>query len=189
LGQATYDELIELPEAYPGFISISNDIVYLMGCRSFDQFANTLRGLIDPDNHCPFCNPDRQAACLEHTTDWYAATNDFPAKGTEVMFLLLPKEHLTNTTMLRPSDWMQMGELFQRLSIRSGALVMRFGDPHFHSGSIPHLHMNVIVPTPSAEYRVPLSKPEEDRAENYARLIEYRDELQKRGRLKWLFSR
>jgi diadenosine tetraphosphate (Ap4A) HIT family hydrolase len=101
------------------------------------------------------------------------------------MRLIVPNRHITNIADMQPSDWVAMGALFKQAvaenDIRGGGLVLRFGDPRFHSGTIPHLHFNILEPTGEPEYRIPLSKDEADRKKNYARLLSFRDELLKPG--------
>lgn len=168
-----------LPTAYPGFEEMQSDVAYLMGCRSFEQFCSTLRGLIDPVHYCPFCI--RGTPVLVNTPGgWSLRVNDFPPQGVRA-WLIVPKSHRTRISQLSAHDWVQIGFLFEKAvedyGIKGGGLVLRFGDPHRHSGTIPHLHFNILAPDGDKEYKVSLSKDDEGRRENYARLLGYRAKL------------
>ncbi len=182
-----YEELEQLPDRFPGFTTLSSNVIYLLGCGALPQFENTLRGLLD-HRYCPFCDPKRHAKALASTEGWVTIANEFPAKGTQEMYLIIPRDHVTDVRTLSDSDWMQIGQLVTKLNLSGGGLVMRVGMPHFHSGTIPHLHMNAVVPDPDQEYRLPRSKPADGRADNYKRLLGFREELRAKGGLDWLMK-
>jgi diadenosine tetraphosphate (Ap4A) HIT family hydrolase len=188
LDTVLYTKLMALPEKYGGLDAVQGDLMYLMGCRSFDQFVSTLRGLIDPEHHCPFCTDERNS---KTPFGWFLKPNDFPLKSMRAMLLAIPNRHITDAKQLQPSDWVALGGIFERASrehaVEGGGVVMRFGDARYHSGTIPHVHFNIICPSGEQEYRIPLSKNAEDREENYKRLLSHRDELLKKGGLEYLF--
>ncbi|MDB5188176.1 MAG: hypothetical protein JWO50_696 [Candidatus Kaiserbacteria bacterium] len=107
------------------------------------------------------------------------------------MFLIVPDEHITDVGELTDSDWICIGFLFscavKQFDLRGGGILMRFGDPLYHAGTIPHIHINIIQPHGDAEYRVPLAKDASDREKNYARLLDHRNELRGRGGKDFLF--
>lgn len=185
---ALFDKLKALPDVYGGLDAVQGDLMYLMGCGSFEQFAKTLRGLLDPVHYCPFCTDGRNG---KTSMGWYLKPNDFRGKDMRAMLLIIPNRHIIDPRDLLPSDWTAMGMLFgeaiRQLGIAGGGLVMRFGDPRYHSGTIPHLHANVIAPTGETEYRIPLSKDDKSRRDNYVRLMLHRSELMDKGGLKYLF--
>ncbi len=176
-----FDELLKLPRDYQGSETVPGELQYLMGTRSFAQFCATLRGLLDPKGHCPFCIDAPTGAPY----GWRLKENDFPLdrQVMRLMHLIIPNRHLTDPADMQPSDWVVVGRIFQdalkKHGVRGGGLVLRFGDPRLHAGTIPHLHFNILSPTGEEEYRVPLSKDEESRKQNYARLLAFRDELLK----------
>lgn len=172
----------------------TGDLVYLMGCGKFDQFITTFRALLDP-KWCAFCIQGKDEAAQIDAANyghlsWYLKHNDFRLpNGVQAMMLIVPKRHLTDPRDLALSDWILIGQFFKRALVDApgGGLVMRFGDPVHHAGTVPHLHINVISPTGEEEFRTPLSKTRESRVENYARLLGFRKELIEKGGLSHLF--
>lgn len=192
LKHPTYDDLFHLPEAFPGMGMLTREQTYLMGCGNFEQFCATLRGLIDPKCHCPFCQVAAgQETPLFATKNWYLRGNDFPKPDLQ-MFLVIPKEHKLHPDEIGPDEGSQIWKILQwaisNYKLPGGGLVMRFGDPAYHAGTIPHLHMNIITPSREDEYRVPLSKNRDDRIKNYARFLANRQQLYLFGGLDYLFK-
>src|ERR1043166_5149555 len=186
-----------LPKGYPGMSQIPDDLFWLMGCGNFQQFCSTFRGLIDPNHHCPFCNISLQKRpLLTWTPDrrWYVKPNDVRSKGNElIMYLIVPAWHMTDPDDLVPHEGTNILWLFQWLwdydtKVVGGALVGRFGPAKRSSGTIEHFHMNVVTPDGLIKREETISKTPEKRAENYARLLEHRAELNQRGGIEWLFS-
>ena len=185
----TYTRLLELKE-FPGLEALGTDLIYLMGVGNFKQFCSTLRGILDAKEYCPFCEVQaRGRRILSRTNAWYLCENDFPKQGM-TMRLIIPKRHVTSPHDLSSSDWPEIGVLFARecSALLGGGLIMRFGDPLYHAGTVPHLHINIISPNPIEEYRASLSKDLESRHKNFARLCMHRMMLENRGGLNWLFS-
>lgn len=189
-----FEELNALPEKYPGPKGVSNNIQYLMGCRSFAQFCSTLRTIARPEEFCVFCNPHLvKNQPLHSTTFWYLKESDFPVKGTSKSLLIIPRRHLVTTEeRLRREDGAAMIELLNwaidHFNIPGGGLVLRFGGVNWHVGTVPHAHFNVLVPTGVDDCVATLGKPRGDRVENYKRLLTFRQELNERGGITWIFS-
>lgn len=188
-----------MSEEYPGIQNLPDEVVYLMGCRTFEQFCSTLRSTISPKTFCPFCESqigERCADKADRTTDWVLLRNEFPHKNTDSMWLIVPLRHLKDAAQLRSQDWVQVGMLFDR-AIKayravSGGFVMRYGHPNRHAGTIEHLHINLIAPRIGQEFRAALSKTEAERDVDYKRLLGFRDSLYERVHehgTGWLFSR
>lgn len=189
------EDLFSFPASFPGMEAVPSPYVYLMGCGKFSQFCCTLRSLADPGQYCPFCPTELgRRGRLPITTHgvWQLLENEFPNPNTERMLLITPVNHRCNPGTLTSDDWTEIGSLFEycqeQLDIKSGGVVFRFGDPHQHAGTIAHMHINVIAPICGKEFRIPLAKHVTDHAENYRRLIGFRDELRGRGGADWLFS-
>lgn len=181
-----FNAIRTLPPQYPGVEEMPAELRYLLGCRNFQQFQITLRAILDPARFCLFCKRTLLQKPIVETKNWYLKDNDFPASHMRAMLLILPKEHITDLKRVNSNDWKEIGELVSaahthRPITTGGALVMRFGDPAFHSGSMPHLHMNLICPDGEEEYRVPLAKNPEQIQGNYLRLLGFLAELEKRG--------
>jgi diadenosine tetraphosphate (Ap4A) HIT family hydrolase len=191
LNKQVITDLFALRKEYPGFSNIQDNLLYLMCCGSFDQFCSTLRALLKPSKYCPFCNStSSDDNAIAESGEWLLRGNDFPNKALETMLLIVPKRHLCNLAEMTLSDWSSVGTLtglgIKRLP--GGALVCRFGDPHYHAGTIPHTHFNIYSPRTESEYRFPLSKTEIKKRENYQQLLEYRQRLTHNGGIGWLFS-
>ncbi len=117
--------------------------------------------------------------------------NEFKHTGTTEMWLILPKRHLVDAAELTVTDWLDFGELYRYCReklVPSGALVMRFGNPSMHAGTIPHLHANVIMPTCGIEYRAPFAKDLDWHEDDYRRMIEFLERIKKSGDEEWLLS-
>ena len=187
-------ELKQLPIKYTGITDVPRNVVYLMGCSQFDQFCCTLRGLLQPENFCPFCTQERQRRNRQFSKTihgWGLLQNEFPRADSGEMWLIVPSRHIAQVNELTSYDWLAIGELFVSCASShcvSGSMVMRYGDPHFHAGTIEHLHINVITPVPGIAFRTPLAKNEEDHEANYTRVGKFIFELRERGGFKWLFS-
>lgn len=118
--------------------------------------------------------------------------NEFPHRNTTQMWLIVPFRHLTDISRLNPGDKTEIFDLFSRCiannEIVGGGVMWRFGHPRLNVGTIEHAHVNVIVPTPGQEYRPPFAKNASEHAEDYQRMLGFRDELMTRGGVAWLGS-
>lgn len=181
-----------LPNEFPGISNIEPHLYYLMGVRGPRQFFVTLRGMLDPERFCGFCNVGLAGNQPLHSLKrWYLKENDFPNKKLEKMLLILPKAHITKMSELTGEDGAEIIELLiwieANLAPPGGGIVWRFGDPRYHVGTVEHLHINVFVTKPGVEYRPPLAKTEAEIVEDYQRLMAYRELVKGRG-IEWLFS-
>ncbi len=70
-----------------------------------------------------------------------------------------------------------MHQALQRIAMKytlaGGIIATRFGDMSLNSGTVPHLHENIMVPNGTGEVRIPVFKDPKDRAENQARAAEF----------------
>ena len=183
-----FNALYTLPENFPGMDQLDVSTAYLMGCRSFSQFCCTVRSLAYPDQFCPFCLAElarRGRLPIRSNAYWRLLENDFPHKNTQRMLLAVPTDHATR---LDEVNWAALGEILVSCGIESGGVMMRFGDPRFNVGSIEHLHVNIIEPTPGKEYRPPFAKNVAEHAEDYQRVLGFLAELTAKGGEQWLFS-
>lgn len=193
------EEVAALPREYPGLGALLPSVVYLMGCRGFEQFCCTWRGLADPETFCPFCPAElarRERRPLETAGDWMLLTNEFPRSDTERMLLVVPRFHLIDVEDLSLHDSRGMWALAKagrkRHGFTGGGLVMRTGDPRDHAGTIEHLHLNLIQPKREMDVRLPLAKSVQGRyghREDYERLRIFVRTINERGGMGWLFSR
>lgn len=184
-------DILRLPSQFPGIRELPHAAVYLLGCRTFDQFCSTLRALGDPRGFCPFCVTEltrRNRRPLAKATGWMLLENEYPHRNTSRMLLIVPERHVTTTSDLNPQDWTAIGYLFARAGVPSGGWMFRFGDPRMNVGTIPHLHINLVEPIPGKEYRPPFAKNTVEHKADYDRLNAHIAELGRRGGAGWLFS-
>ncbi|MDO8593859.1 MAG: hypothetical protein Q7R59_03110 [bacterium] len=169
-----------------------------MGCMKFDQFCCTWRSLEDPERFCPFCPTElerRGRTELYRADNWMLLENEFPRADTEQMMLIVPVGHRTIDDYIRPEDWQNIGVLFdycvERFGFEGGALLMRFGDPRDHAGTIDHLHLNVIQPVREGGCSLPIAKRVEGpygHEKDYVRFHSFVRQIDERGGTDWLFS-
>lgn len=187
--------LESLPSEFPGILRVSPDIANLMACRHFAQFCSTVRSLVDPNVHCPFCRRERLRRKRRYIAAygrWGLLENEFPHNGTEKMLLIVSEDHVIDPSSMSRGDWANVGWLFEhareKCEIPDGILFLRYGDARYNASSIVHLHFNVIRPTPGKGFRPPAAKTEEKHAEDYARMRDYWKTVHERGGSNWLFS-
>lgn len=189
-----------LPRDFPGMDRINmidQRLIYLMGCMRFDQFCCTWRALENPELFCPFCPAElnrRGRVPITASQDWALFSNEFPRDDTEKMLLIIPRRHLVDPMAISENDMRELFSLAREaifLHVPSGALVMRFGDPLYHAGTIPHLHANIIRPTPEGGCSLPIAKHvggPYGHVADYARTFDFVKQIDERGGVEWLFS-
>jgi hypothetical protein len=186
------------PLYYPGLNALGPQTVYLMGCRSFDQFCCTWRSIVDPMTFCLFCPTElmrRKRNPLSHTGGWMLLTNEFQRRDSEQMLLIVPKLHIVDASGLTAGDWQEIGihvgVCRERYGFTGGGLMMRDGDPRDHAGTIEHLHVNAIRPIREGGMSIPLAKNIEGsygHREDYERLHDFLLGIVAHGGMRWLFS-
>ena len=100
---------------------------------------------------CPFCDVDPNITrVIREGVHWYLCHNAFPYAGLSLHIIIASKKHLTSVAKVSPE---MAAELFghiqwavQEFKIPGGGVLMRFGDPAYHGGSISHLHLHIEVP-------------------------------------------
>ena len=191
----TANGVLNLPPVFPEMSALRSTQVYLMGCRSFKQFCSTLRALVVPEEYCPFCPKElkrRERVPEASIGRWHLLRNEFPHRNVKQMWLIVPDGHVTDPDNLTDNDWANLGRIVHRCrrqcGIRSGGVMLRFGDPCFNVGTVEHLHVNIIEPIPGKEFRAPFAKHMPEHEEDYGRLLGLRDELKAKGGAEWLFS-
>jgi len=102
---------------------------------------------------CKFCHPQSMTnKPLRYGKYWYVKKNDFAADNTQGMFVLVSRKHISNTqpkkiaTAMMREAWQLALWVIEKYKMPGGALVMRFGDPQYHAGTMDHLHINLIFP-------------------------------------------
>jgi diadenosine tetraphosphate (Ap4A) HIT family hydrolase len=162
---------VELPEIE----GLSEDQVHtLVSCRAFRQYVGMLEGY--RAGKCPFCDPldPEKNKVINQVGRWRMWVNPFPTKHSKLHLVMAPCEHMDRHSLITSMDFANMGGLFmwaqQEFGFTGGGFVMRFGSPKHGSGTVLHLHANIIIPDLSGPVQVPLAKGPEQIAEKVARM-------------------
>jgi len=119
--------------------------------RGEDQRAVMAR--IAADGVCSFC-PEHMPTYHKHPiektgTFWYVTKNAWPYEHTAHHFLLVTKEHLSDSTQLSSEAWAELHELqiwlVHEYEIKNGTMMMRTGDMSKTGSTVSHLHAHFIV--------------------------------------------
>lgn len=139
----------------------SDQVASLLACRTLSQYARMLANY--RAGKCPFCDPlDAQDVVLHESRLWRVWKNPFPCAHSSLHLILASKRHVAPRDAVTVEDFEAIGEIFCWASayfhIAGGGLVMRFGLPELNSGSVLHLHANIIVPDRSGPVHATLAK-------------------------------
>lgn len=152
----------------------------LRGCRSYLQYYKMRKDF--ESGHCAFCTIDRTFNKVEvENNSWlmWRVPQEFVRKETALHLLIVPRRHIRFPWDLSPVEWSDIGEIWKHICehykplMQGGADVTRFGDMSYNAGTVPHLHMNIMVPSKNGELRIPIFKTEEDAEGNLARMAEF----------------
>ncbi len=129
---------------------------------------------------CEFCNLDRSLNRIfweDETIACWSVPPQFLRKELSSHFIIIPKRHVRFFWDLRVDEVLSMHQALQRIAMKytlaGGIIATRFGDMSLNSGTVPHLHENIMVPNGTGEVRIPVFKDPKDRAENQARAAEF----------------
>lgn len=125
--------------------------------RTSREYADRLEQ-IKKDAVCPFC-PDHLKKYHKHPIEeksfWWVTDNMYPYKPTKHHRLIIHKSHIEHVKEISPEAWLEVQEIIkaetERLNIKGGTLVLRFGDTSFTGGSVSHLHMHITQSNPDSE--------------------------------------
>lgn len=108
---------------------------------------------IEADGVCSFC-PEHMPTYHKHPIEkvgahWYVTKNAWPYDHTAYHFLIVPNEHITDTSELSPEAWNELHTLqkwiVNEYNIANGTLMLRTGDMSKTGSSVLHLHAHFIV--------------------------------------------
>ena len=142
------------------------DVAILLNARNFAYYCDMVTEI--RMSMCPFCDPldaDKNRVIKMHG-GWrmWECPAKFRAEEIARHFVIAPVRHFTHIMGMTMQDWSDLGHIAswacedEGLGLTGGALVMRFGNPTFHAGSIRHLHCNIIRPRGDCECKVTLVK-------------------------------
>ncbi len=152
----------------------SDQVLTLVYCRSYKQYVSMIEGY--RKGKCVFCDPldPEKNGVIKETTCWRMWINPFPLKHTRLHLVMATRRHVTPGDEIEQHDFNEMGELFlwaqREFGITGGGFAMRFGSPAESSGSVLHLHANIIVPDGTGVVEVTLAKEPAKVAEQTARM-------------------
>ncbi len=155
------------------------ELFCLRGCRSYEQYSKMRKGF--EAGQCAFCQVDRAFNKIECENDaWmmWRVPAQFLRKETEHHMLIVPKRHIRFLWDLSAMEWAQHAEVWlyilerygDALKTKGGINAIRWGDMAYNAGTVPHLHMNVMVPSKQGELRIPVFKEEDHAQDNMIRM-------------------
>jgi diadenosine tetraphosphate (Ap4A) HIT family hydrolase len=149
----------------------------LRGCRGYEQYYRMRKGF--EDGACAFCQLDRtfnKVGCENDSWMMWEVPAQFVRKETALHLLIVPKRHIRfpwDLSAMEQADcaemWTHICEHYKAVA-PGGIVAIRFGDMEYNAGTVPHLHMNVMVPSRQGELRIPVFKTEDDAEGNLIRM-------------------
>ena len=108
---------------------------------------------IAEDKVCPFCRENLEIyhknPIIKETDYWILTTNMYPYKNTLHHFLLIHKNHITDSKDIRPEAWTELHHhlnwLTDKYNIPGGTFFMRCGETSHTGASVTHLHAQMVV--------------------------------------------
>ncbi|MEK7576232.1 MAG: hypothetical protein AAB482_00920 [Patescibacteria group bacterium] len=103
---------------------------------------------------CPFClevfMQYHAQPILKQGVHWLLTHNRWPYKHSRPSLLLIYKTHVENLGDVITTSGSELMLLLQwaerEFKIKSGAVVMRFGDIRINGATVAHLHCHIVVP-------------------------------------------
>lgn len=104
--------------------------------------------------HCPLCpgnlKLEHKKPIIREGKHWLVTTSQWPYKNTKEHFFLIAREHAERISDMPQDAFEELGEHLRWLevekNISGGCVSMRFGDTRLSSGTINHIHVQVVVP-------------------------------------------
>lgn len=129
------------------------------------HFQRTVMERIQKDKVCPFCE---EHFLKYHTKPiilkgkyWILTENFQPYEGARVHLLAVSRKHVYHFEELSPAAHHELFALFakelKKRKIQGGTLLMRFGNTDYSSGTVEHLHAQLISGAKRGKGREPLS--------------------------------
>ncbi len=154
------------------------ELFCLEGCRSEEQY-NSMRKRFEK-GICTFCELDPELNKViwedEYVQCW-PVHEKFLRSELKRHFIIIPRRHLRFEHEMSDNEILSVGRaqrfIYENYPMRGGVTVTRFGDMSLNSGTVPHLHINVMEPSGTGEVRIPVVKLDSDREKNQARAAEF----------------
>lgn len=146
----------------------------LVYCRYYGQYVSMLEGYLA--GQCPFCDPmnDSLNRIVRVSRGWRMWKNPFAIQHSALHLVLAPRNHIISVDQITASDFTDIGRLFiwarKKYKLTGGGFAMRFGSPRMSTGTVLHLHANIIIPDLTGEVEVVFAKTPEKVAEQVSRM-------------------
>jgi diadenosine tetraphosphate (Ap4A) HIT family hydrolase len=135
---------------------------------------------------CQFCAIDSQVNNVlweDTSTHCWAVPDAFMRTELEYHLIVAPKRHVRFPWELGLDEEISINEaqrfLASKFDLRGGIIATRFGDMSLNAGTVPHLHINIMVPNGTGEVRIPVFKDPCDREENQKRAAKFAEQYEK----------
>jgi hypothetical protein len=126
------------------------DICLLLNARNYAYYLSMIRQI--RNHECPFDRLDPELnKILFQVGSWriWECPAQFRQKNLARHFVAASEHHFTHLHSDNHS-WDELIEMLikslRELGLRDFRIVIRFGDPSLHAGSIRHIHVNILVP-------------------------------------------
>jgi len=152
-----------------------HQVASLAYCRTYKQYLAMIEGY--NTGKCPFCDPldPEKNRIIQAAEGWRMWVNPFALAHTELHLVMAPMRHVAPGDRIIPQDFSAMGALFHwaqlEFGFTGGGFAMRFGSPLQSSGTVLHLHANIIIPDQSGSVEVTLAKDPAKIAHQVARMF------------------
>lgn len=164
----------------------------------FEHMKNTVE-----KGKCPFCEIDRKVnpVDLYLGTHWRMWENAWPYPHQTHHIVIPTIKHLTSLSELNEEILLELSDMvhhaFHAYELRSGVLVLRFGDQVHNAGTLSHLHLQIQVPNKLGPVFVTMGKPDQSQQEEVIKQLltkppstpQLRIEDVSEERLSWTASR
>lgn len=139
--------------------------------RKYKQFCKAVDDALA--GRCPFCDLDTEHNKViempEHFGDLRVWHCNPPEKNTRLHFIISPRRHVMSVVDLTHNEWSAVQDIIaylqEHFQFSYAGLLVRDGDATKSSGTVPHLHIHVMVPDGTGRVESPFCKtPEEEEA-------------------------
>ncbi len=157
----------------PG-ITNGNMLVCLSRAKTYGQYCKAVTDALA--GRCPFCELDRVHNVVVIETSgllvWHCNP---PEKHTRLHFIIAPRKHILSTDEFTSDEmvavWDCLTALKDTFKFTSCGILIRDGDATLSGGTIPHLHIHVMVPDGTGRVESPFYKGAVSERESLARAI------------------
>ncbi len=154
------------------------ELFCLEGCRSYAQYHHMRRHF--EHGHCVFCDLDLELNKIlweDESVYAFCPPPEFIRTPLALHLIIIPKRHVRFEVDLTEPEYLSVRRakqfIYGRFEYKGGLTHVREGDMRYNSGSVPHLHYNIMVPNGTGEVRIPIFKNPADRLSDKIRAEEF----------------